>query len=157
MVDNKFVIPFVNSVKNLFSKTLKIDVNEKLPYIIEEGDEMDFDIVSIIGLSGEVKGSVIMAFKKDIALAITKKYWGGEIVDFNEEVFDTIAELVNIISGNAKQGIEKYKIYISLPSVITGKSLSAINSNSKSKTPLIMIPFSSEIGDLSVILSYKVI
>ncbi len=156
--NNKFVVPVIDSLKNLFNKTLSLEVNERLPYIMTNDDATasSFDIISIIGLSGEVRGSVILGFKREVAMKVSSKYWQKEMVEFDEDVFDTVGELVNIIAGNAKQGIESYRIYISLPTVFQGSEIKATTlSRTNKDIPTIMIPFTSDVGDMHVILSYK--
>ena len=69
-----------------------------------------------------------------------------------DELTDGVGELANIVAGNAKQGLQKYKLSISLPNVVVGKNHML---RSPSGLPSIVVPFVSSIGSFAMEVSLK--
>lgn len=90
-------------------------------------------------------GIVVISFPKLVALDMTSKVTGEKVTIFDDTVIDLVGEIVNIIAGNAKQGLEQYKLVISLPSIVKGVNHQITG---VSGVPLIGIPFSSDKGDI---------
>ncbi|MFG0253261.1 MAG: chemotaxis protein CheX, partial [Phycisphaerales bacterium JB038] len=115
-----------------------------------EGADMrsDFDISGIIGLSGDVVGSVALSMPWSTAERCVHAFTGADNPPA-EDVCDAIGELANMIAGSAKSEIEGRSIAISCPSVVRGKELSV----SKPKaTPCVRIPCSSKLGEFELLL-----
>lgn len=149
----KYINPFIIASQNVFRDFIKTEVKPGKPEIFNaESGRYDWDISGIIGLAGEVIGLVVISFPKVVALKILSKMLGRPITIIDADVTDIIGELVNIIAGNAKQGLEEYKVAISLPSIIEGKrhKLTGI-----SGVPMIVIPLESEFGRIDLIVSFK--
>jgi CheY-specific phosphatase CheX len=70
----------------------------------------------------EARGVVVLSFYDEMAIGITERLTGKVIRNFTDDVVDAVGELVNIIAGNAKAGLEDYKLMISLPSIIQGST-----------------------------------
>ena len=111
-----------------------------------------YDISGIIGLAGDVRGSVVISFPKLVALKVVSDFLHQEIKIFGDDVIDTIGELINIITGNAKKDLENYKIMISLPSIVKGPNHQI---NWMQGVPVITIPFESKYGPVYLFLSMK--
>jgi chemotaxis protein CheX len=82
---------------------------------------MDWDISSIIGLTGEARGAVVLSMKKGLAIKLTDLLTGTGHDDLDDEVVDAVGEIVNIIAGNVKKNLEEsFKLIISLPTIVQG-------------------------------------
>lgn len=150
----EYINPFINSTINTFKNFLGTDLKVGKPYIFDnKNNSIRYDISGIIGLAGDVKGSVVVSFPKLVALKIVSKFLNEQIKIFGDDIIDTIGELINIITGNAKKDLEKYKIMISLPSIIKGPNHQI---NWMQGIPVITIPFESDYGPLYLFLSMKV-
>jgi len=106
------------------------------------------DITGIIGFSGEAQGSISLSFPESTALKLVSVLFGTTMEKVDMEVADAIGELANIVAGNAKKGVNNgYQLSISLPQVVIGKNhvLSV-----QSTIPIVVIPFSSPLGDFVV-------
>ncbi|MDR0313823.1 MAG: chemotaxis protein CheX, partial [Treponema sp.] len=81
----------------------------------------DQDISAIIGLSGDIRGAVVIAMKKSFAIKVTDALAGISHAELDDDAVDAIGEIVNIIAGNVKKEVPGgEKIMISLPTVIKG-------------------------------------
>jgi chemotaxis protein CheX len=152
-MDVKYIKPFIESVYNLFKTMLhcepqKVDVKKAEPKI--EGS----NIVGLIGLSGQVRGTVALIFPKDTAVAITGRFVGMEVTAEDETTTDAVSELVNIVAGAAKAKLsgDGNPISLSLPSVIAGDNSSVL---SPSWSTWIDISFNCELGPFNLRLSME--
>jgi chemotaxis protein CheX len=107
-----------------------------------------YDVSGIIGMSGDVAGSVVLSFPQSTAERVVKLFTGGDYAAGTPDFADAIGELTNMISGNAKglfQG--KKKVSISCPSVIIGTGHTVARPR---EVPCICIPCSTDCGDLVI-------
>lgn len=89
---------------------------------LNKGRGLTYDISGVIGISGDVKGSVAMSYPTDAAVATVSKFLFEEVKEVDDDVRDAIGELANIVAGYAKKFLN-FNIYISLPTVISGQNL----------------------------------
>jgi len=117
-----YVKPFVKSTLHTFKDFVGFELVAGHPHF--SGRTLDFerDISSVIGLSGVVRGAVVISMKKDFAIKITDTLVGSPHQELDDDVVDAVGEIVNIIAGNIKQYVEGgEQIVISLPTVVKGK------------------------------------
>lgn len=108
--------------------------------------------VPVIGLAGETVGAVVLSFSRNTAIRIVSKFEGRTYTALGSEVIDGVGELINIIAGNAKEGLHDFRIEISLPGVITGTTYEI---HWPEAIPVVTIPFESEVGAFSVNVSLR--
>jgi chemotaxis protein CheX len=148
----KYIQPFVDVTKNVFKEFLGAELEIERPHFAEQAAVAEWDISSIIGLTGEARGAVVISMKKSLVLRLTDKLTGTVHTEIDEEVVDAIGEIVNIIAGNAKRGLEEsFKLVISLPTIVQGKGHLIKWPNAQAR--IICIPckiFEDEIFTLSV-------
>jgi len=117
-----YVRPFVKSTLHTFREFVGFELTAGNPHF--SGRTLDFerDISAVIGLSGAVRGAVVISMQKKFALRITDTLVGTQHDDLDGDVVDAIGEIVNIIAGNIKQHVEGgERIVISLPTVVKGR------------------------------------
>ena len=111
-----------------------------------------YDISGVIGLSGEAQGSISLSFSNSSAVNFVKKMLGDIDAITDDDMIDGVGEIVNIIAGNAKVYLTKFKLSISLPNVILGSGHTLAG---QSGSPTIVVPFSGETGDFIMEVSLK--
>ena len=141
-----YVNPFIEATKNVFNKMLSCSI-ERTGLGISENHSPDYEITGIIGLSGRVSGDVVISFEKQLAFAATEALLSEPVEDIDDSVIDAVGELTNMIAGNAKSNLEKYKLSLALPTVIVGKNHSI---RFPSKVKPIAISFRSPPGDCCI-------
>lgn len=145
-MDVKFVNAFVGSIINVFKTMLDQDVKVEKP-VLKTADLVTAEVSGVIGLSGEVQGSVVLSFEKEAACNIASKFAGTELTLESPDFSDAIGELANMVAGNAKKDFSGYEASISLPSVIIGKG----HTVSQSKAcPYLVIPCNTDMGSFNV-------
>jgi chemotaxis protein CheX len=117
-----YVEPFVEVTVNTFKEFIGVEVSPRHPHFLDPDKGLEWDISAVIGLSGVVRGAVIVSMKNALALKLTSILTGQEYTEIDVDVMDAIGEINNIIAGNIKPKIPNGdKIVISIPTIIRGK------------------------------------
>ncbi len=143
--------PFLEASLNLFHTYLGITVRSLNPFVRKDAHELD-EVSGIIGLAGDTTGAVVLSFSRQTAMNMVSIFSRKTYTALTNEVLDGVGELVNIVAGNAKQGLTDFRINISLPGVVVG---SGARIHWPDGIPVIAIPFDSELGSFSVNVSLK--
>ncbi|MCL2210591.1 MAG: chemotaxis protein CheX [Treponema sp.] len=117
-----YVEPFVEVTVNTFKEFVGVEVSPRHPHFLDPDKAFEWDISAVIGLSGAVKGAVIVSMKGDLAIKLTDLLTGMEHSEIDADVIDAIGEINNIIAGNIKPKVPNGdRIVISIPTIIKGK------------------------------------
>lgn len=136
----KYIQPFIDVCETVFRDFVGTELIAEHPHFVDKNDPHDWDVSAIIGLTGEARGAVVISMKKELSLKITGVLTGSEHTDLDDEVVDAIGEIVNIIAGNAKRGLEEsFRLVISLPTIVRGKGHTIMWPNDQAR--IICIPF----------------
>ena len=121
-VDVKLINPFISATNNALEMMAMVKPERKKVYL-KTNNVLVGDISGIMGLSGEVSGSIIVSFKKDSACLLVGNMLGQSYDELNSDVKDGIQEIVNLIAGQAKKMLSdtEYHFNISIPTCIIGK------------------------------------
>ncbi len=111
------------------------------------------EITAVIGVSGELEGSVLYGFGNGTSLALAGRMMGVTIVEHNEVSLSAVGELANMITGNAATQLSNagYSCTISPPIMIemVGSRIATVGG------PQMLATFNSELGDLNIRISLK--
>ncbi|MCL2793171.1 MAG: chemotaxis protein CheX [Spirochaetaceae bacterium] len=117
-----YIQPFIDVTKSTFSTFIGTELSVGRPFFKEKNEINEWDISGIIGLSGEARGAVVISMRTGLAARLTGMLTGKQHEVIDEEVVDAIGEIVNIIAGNAKKGLEEiFRLVISLPTIVQGQ------------------------------------
>ena len=97
----KLILPFVNSVKSVFSTMVKVETEVERPYL-KTSPAPSYDVSSIIGFSGNIVGSVVVSFQREAAERLATAFAGMPLKLADADFADAIGELANMIAGGAK-------------------------------------------------------
>lgn len=147
----EFINPFISSAVNLFRGYMGISVTPGKPHIQEDPYELE-GVSAIIGLAGDTTGALVLSFTRETAISMVSHLEGKKYHALSSEILDGVGEMVNIIAGNAKKDLLDFRIHISLPGIVTGKSY---HINWPQGVPVIAIPFQSELGPFTINVSIK--
>ena len=150
-LDPLYVTAFIAATQNVFQTMLCQEVSFGKP-VPGRLPHLDSDISGIIGMTGDVVGTVVLSLPTESAAKIVESFVGSVIDPQSDDFADAIGELVNMISGNAKAKFEGLDVRISCPSVVIGKGHSV---QQPSDSVCISIPCDSSCGDFTVDVSIK--
>lgn len=92
------------------------------------------NIAVIVGLTGKIRGQVVLSFSQKSALAIASAMMGGiSLTDLDEISKSALSELANMIMGNTATLLSSRGIGIEItpPSLLMGEKLLITPSNMK--------------------------
>lgn len=117
-----YIQPFVTAAVNVLRSELGTEVKRGQLALETTYYSMN-DIVVLIGITGEIEGTVVYATDEDVAKKMVERMTGEMPVMLDEVCESAFAELGNIISGNAMAIFEQQGINcnISPPSIIVGR------------------------------------
>ncbi len=150
-MDAKYINPFLVAVKNIFDTMLSVPFTLGKPALKKE-PVPDHEVSSIIGLSGDVTGCVVINLSRELALRLASALLDETITEIDEDATDAIGEIANIIAGNAKTDFPEGHTSISVPSVVIGKHKIRYPQG----IPVITIPCTTDSGALVIDLAIKV-
>lgn len=141
-----YLIPFVDSTFSVFQTMLNCQLKQG-EALQNDRFQPQYDVSGVIGLSGEVSGTVILSVEREVALQATQALLGAAPDEVDEEVIDAIGELTNMVAGGAKTKLTTFNMSLALPAVITGRN-HAIAFGSRVRP--VAVPFQSEWGAITV-------
>ncbi|MCC7409863.1 MAG: chemotaxis protein CheX [Phycisphaeraceae bacterium] len=150
-MDSTYITPFIKSVQNVFETMLQLHVQVSDPSITRSG-ELSFDVSGIIGMSGDMEGSIALSFPIATAERVVSLFVGEEMAHTHADFPDAIGELVNMISGGAKAKFVGKQVTITCPSVIIGRKHAV---HGAKDVICIHLPCTSDCGDFALDVSIK--
>jgi len=147
-MDVKFINPFLYGTIEVLKKMAFVEPRPGKAYLkntaLAKGD-----VSGIIGITGDMIGSLAISFGESCICHLVGSMLGESYAEANQEVFDGVGEMTNMISGVARTHMEKegMQVYAAIPSVIYGKNHTI---NHILKSPSIVIPFDTDHGSFVV-------
>lgn len=108
---------FINSVIGFFNRTNDTDVSIGSPYLTESIKEMSSDYTGVIAISGEYAGECYFSAPKVLLRHLILSM--GETDTSESMMLDTVGEVANTLSGNARKKLG-HDFIISTPRIIKG-------------------------------------
>lgn len=151
--DAKIVRPFLDAVSNVLSTMAMVAVVPGKPFV-KKDNTAHGDVSGVIGLAGDRKGTISVTFTRDCVLTVVGNMLGESITEMNNDITDAVGELTNMISGQARQGLQKVGMTIEagIPTVIMGVNHSISH---RSSNPILAIPFSTDHGSFTLEVSLE--
>ena len=120
-INAEHVNTFLMAATKVIAETCNLTPRVGKPYIRNSTFTSD-SIVIMIGVTGEMQGQVMLAFKKEVALSIASKMMFMEVTQLDEISTSAICELGNMIMGNASTSfsVKNIGIDITPPSMCEG-------------------------------------
>ena len=146
-MDVKYINPFIESTYHVLETMAKTKAEGGNPYI--KKDSIARGVVSaVIDLTGDVSGTMAISFEETCILNIVSNLF-NEKVEMNDEIKDTVGEICNIITGQARQKFDEMGLNIKagIPSLIMGRGHSMKHI---SDHRIIAIPFTCADSDFTI-------
>ena len=111
----EYVNPFYQATIQVFKLMLDLDLKRVL-----EADGADSQVIVQLSVSGDLTGTITYHFPEEMALKMVQIMSGMEFNELDSFVTSALAEIANIISGNAMSNLfeRNYRCDISPPQVL---------------------------------------
>ena len=150
-INVEYINPFLMAATSIIKDICQVDIAVGKPYIKQAEFSSD-SVVIMIGVTGEMRGQVMLALSYKKALEIASKMMAGfNVTELDAMSLSAISELGNMIMGNAATilSTKRMGIDITPPPICRGNVLV-----SQPYTQNICIPLSG--GDITIELDVAV-
>ena len=135
MIENNLSV-FIDCITRYFEHLPNKNVDVGTPYLVDETDKIEGDYTGVIAISGSYNGNCYFSAPRNlIADVITNS---GELETSEEMVLDTVGEIANTLSGNARKNLGA-EFIISVPKVFNGTGAAQLASAEEQHTYAIPI------------------
>jgi len=144
----QLINPFIKATLNVLETMAFIKSKPQKPFL-KKDNVAKGDVSSIIGLSGESKGTISITFTEPCILSIVSNMFGETMSELNHEVMDAVGEIANMVSGQARQALESEGkvLYAAVPTMIKGKDHTISH---KTTAPIMAVPFQTDYGEFTI-------
>lgn len=145
----EFINPFLNSMSNVLATMATLDIHQQ-GLGLKKDNIPPGDVTGIISMNSEkAKGTLAISFPEAVALQIAQRMLGEPFTSITKDITDLVGEITNMVCGGAKQLLEQkgFSFDMARPTVIVGKTPQV---SPTAKTPIIVIPFSTDAGEFYV-------
>lgn len=151
-MDQNLILPFIRTTRNLFETMFQMDIEIGSPSI-KPPSSPSFDVSGIIGMSGDVEGSVVLSFPMATAVRVVSLFTGQEIsAESEDDLTDAIGEVVNMVAGGAKAQLDGKKVSISCPSVVIGEGHTI---HGQRDAVCVVVPCQSDCGEFNIEVTFR--
>jgi chemotaxis protein CheX len=152
--DKSQTLEFLNTTLEAVTYTFKItcatDARPGKSFLRGKGPETNADIAAVVGIiSTPFQGSLILAMGTSTYIKVMSRMLGQEFSEITPEIRDGIAELLNMILGQAKIALNErgFAIKQAIPTVVEGRSLKVAPTTGK---PSVIVPYTTDAGELYI-------
>lgn len=136
----EYINPFLMAAKKILHDMCFVEVKIQKPTLREASFGPDMWVI-MIGVTGEMRGQVMLVFTKEDACRIASKMCMTEITEINDFSASALSELGNMVMGNAATVFSSKGIGIDItPPVLSHGQLNFMGSYAKSLCVPLEIP-----------------
>ncbi len=150
-MDVSVVNPFLEAAVNVFRNMFSLEVRAGKPRVVDDAEGHDWDLSGLIGLTGGAQGIVAIRLGKTLASGLVASS-GVDCAAGDDMVTGLVAELTNIVSGNATTALSGLDVEISPPVVVEGANHRIAWPRI---APVIGVPFETDKGPFEIDVCFK--
>ena len=146
-MDAKIVNALIGSVYETIRDVLRVEPKLGKPSAVTH-IEIPHSVVTVIGITGGMEGSLIYSFSSETALRVVSAMMGMEYGQLDELAMSAIGELGNMTAGKLAMKLEALGKHVDItpPTVVSGRDLRIKSFGAILKLPISV--FSNEDFDL---------
>lgn len=142
----------INAMLEVFASMVFIDITAE-PAEQDGTTILEYNLASLIGLAGDLKGILAIQCPGAVAMGITEAMLGMEVSELDGDVKDAIGEIANMVAGGLKEGMlpAGKKIELAIPTTVIG---TRVRTSGLSGASRLLIPFTCPLGRFGIELRY---
>ncbi len=151
MLKVEYINPVVKNIFRFFRDLLKVSIHRGSITALRAGENgMDLRGVAVLmDVSGGMRGSMVLVFPADTALALVSKLLDKEVKIIDDEAIDAIRDVAIFVEEGARKELEALEppAVLKISKVVRGEVSSA---SSASQGMWLEIPFESDLGPFAL-------
>ncbi|HEX2973459.1 MAG TPA: chemotaxis protein CheX [Tepidisphaeraceae bacterium] len=142
-MDVAYINPFICSTRNVFDTMIHVALMFGRPYLQPREISVDsiYPISAAIGMSGSASGLIVLSLSETVALALASGLAQTTFSELNPDSYDALAEIVNMIAGNAKKDLPGGQTKLTVPTLLPTPDVVY-----PQRRPIIVVPFDTGVG-----------
>lgn len=143
----EYINSFYSATKDVFKMMLDIEPQKGQLEIVEDM-VCSKDANVVLGVTGDLKGTILFSFPKDMTLQMVNTMSGMELEEIDSFVSSALGEMANIIGGNALMALDEkdYSCDIVPPQIFVGE----YKSFSMAEEKALLLPLVTSIGEFHI-------
>lgn len=143
----EYINSFYGATKDVFKLMLDVDTQRGSLRLVE-GMVSSNDANVVLGVTGDLSGTILFGFSKAMSLEMVKIMCGMEMKEIDSFVSSALGEIANIIGGNAMTNLtsNNYTCDIVPPQIFVGEYKSYSMANEKA----LLLPLITPVGTLEI-------
>ncbi len=111
----------IDDTRSVFSTMLGLDLMH-LPLEVDPMEHFKDSVSAMVGLAGTYNGLISIHQPATLAIKLTETMLDMEVNEVDQDVFDALGEIANMVAGNIKQHLSRggLDVRLSTPSVASG-------------------------------------
>lgn len=153
MMKSEHINPFLTATKTVIEMVTSVPLTMGKPFVKKNPVTLNH-VILIVGMTGDLKGQVIISFQESTAKSIASAMMMGMPIETLDEMSKSaLGELANMVLGNVATALSKIGVStdITPPNLLVGDSMEVSSSVKEN----ISIPFSSDIGEILLDIAIK--
>lgn len=150
----EYINSFYKATQDVFQLMLDLEVKKNDIKVVEDMVSSK-DANAILGVTGDLQGSILFSFTKEMTLEMVNIMSGMSMSEIDNFVSSALGEVANIIGGNAITILSSYNYICDIvpPQIFIGQYKSISMANKKA----LQLTLATDIGefDISIFLSEK--
>lgn len=154
-MDANILNQFILSADQIFNQLGEFHLKKESLERLQDCSKVKARVATLLGLTGAIKGQVILTMEEPLAMQIASAILMGiEVNEYNEMAESGVCEMVNMIAGEASRRLHElgYSCDLSVPSIIRGDPLEI---GMSPKTPIFLIRFATGFGPVQMLLGLE--
>ena len=153
-MDAHLVNPFVEGTLHILDTTASVKAKPESPFLKVDTAPLA-DISGLLEITGDLAGSAAISFTEASILGIVSTMFGEEMTRIDEEIFDAVGEISNMVAGHVTTKIAEQgkKIKVKFVRVCTGPDQPIIHIIPTG--PVLALPFRTTMGKVVIEVCYR--
>ena len=153
-MDASIVNPFISAVSAIFKEMFDLEAKSGKAFVLDEAMDSKWEMSGLIGLAGAAQGIVAIRLPVGMAeglLTRTEMHFKTEEEKL-QMVGGLVAELSNIVSGNAASRFQNLNLEIAPPVVVRGDKHQI---SWPQIAPVLAVPFETQAGSFELDVCFR--
>lgn len=124
----EYINPFIESSMQIFKTVANIELGLGKVFLKTDPYRTD-DMLIMIGITGGLRGQVVMAMDNDIACTVASNMMGSTVSELDEIAQSALMELSNMVLGTASTILAQRGLAVDItpPSLLMGSNIKIYN------------------------------
>jgi chemotaxis protein CheX len=142
-MDVSYLNAFIKATRDVFATMVHVPLTFSKPRLKANDERLHklYKVSAVISLAGPVAGQVVLTLSEDVAIALASGMSGEKLVALDDNCLDALAEIINMIAGNAKKELSSDAVMLTIPRLARPQDV-----QHEKGAPVIVIPFDTPHG-----------